>query len=249
MRLPGPSLRVHRPHPEDAPPGAAPVPAGTAFQAIGTNAHDPWYLWVWTARAIRTTLGVRSQEDRMPVHVDVFIPGGMASGQVAREGHLRDVLEGGGLLALERASWQPTSEVKARAVGVMTIAIDDILVAFGDDEPMVPVHASWHPIRLEMGPYVVEGELPTLPGYDPGRALTRPNGEFLLLREVRLGWLGGAVGTSPVGHVAHINRYGVERVTADLMLGFYFPGAALGMLDAKGADSAPVAAALGALGA
>lgn len=185
----------------------------------------------------------------MPIHVDVFIPGGMASGQVARGGHLRDVLEGGGLLALERASWQPTSEAKPRLVGELTIPIDDILVAFGDDEPTIPVHASWHVIRLEMGPYLVEGELPTLPGYDPGRALTRPNGEFLLLRDVRLGWLGGAVGTSPVGHVAHVNRYGVERVTADLMLGFYFPGAALGVLDDQGASTSAQVASVGAVSA
>lgn len=181
----------------------------------------------------------------MPIHVDVFIAAGMASGQVARGGHLRDVLEGGGSLALERASWQPTTESKARVVGELTIPIDDILVAFGDDEPTMPVHASWHAIRLEMGPYLVEGELPTLPGYDPGRALTRPNGEFLLLRDVRLGWLGGAVGTSPVGHVAHVNRYGVERVTADLMLGFYFPGAALGGLDAHDAGTPPQPASVG----
>lgn len=181
----------------------------------------------------------------MPIHVDVFIPAGMASGQVARGGHLRDVLEGGGLLALERASWQPTTDTKPRLVGELTIPIDDILVAFGDDEPTMPVHASWHAIRLEMGPYLVEGELPTLPGYDPGRALTRPNGEFLLLRDVRLGWLGGAVGTSPVGHVAHVNRYGVERVTADLMLGFYFPGAALGELDAQGGSAPPQQASMG----
>lgn len=185
----------------------------------------------------------------MPIHVDVFIPGGMASGQVARGGHLRDVLEAGGPLVLERASWQPTTEPRARSVGELTIPIDDILVAFGDDEPTVPVHASWHAIRLEMGPYLVEGELPTLPGYDPGRALTRPTGEFLMLRDVRLGWLGGPVGTTPVGHVAHVNRYGVERVTADLMLGFYFPGAALGEEDERGPGVMAQPAFLGAAGA
>lgn len=185
----------------------------------------------------------------MPIHVDVFIPTGMASGQVARGGHLRDVLEGGGLLTVERARWQPATDATPQSVGEMSISIDDILVAFGDDAPSIPVHASWHAIRLEMGPYVVEGELPTLPGYDPGRALTRPNGEFLLLRDVRLGWIGGDVGTSPVGHVALVNRYGVERVTADLMLGFYFPGAALGALDDHQGVGAPAAAAFGAAGA
>ena len=75
--------------------------------------------------------------------------------------------------------------------GDLTIAIDDVLVAVADDEPTIPVHASWHAIRLEVGPYVVEGELPTLPGFDPGRALTRPTGEFVLLRDPRLGRIGG----------------------------------------------------------
>ena len=34
-------------------------------------------------------------------------------------------------------------------------------------------------ISLVVGPYIVAGELPTLPGFDPGRALTRPSGEFV----------------------------------------------------------------------
>ena len=32
---------------------------------------------------------------------------------------------------------------------------------------------------------------------------------------------------SPIGKHALINRYGVERVEADIMLGFFFPGAAM----------------------
>ena len=54
---------------------------------------------------------------------------------------------------------------------------------------------------------VVEGDLATLPGFDPGRALTRPSGEFLLLKDIRL-----SVGARPeagvaVGDHALINRY------------------------------------------
>lgn len=171
----------------------------------------------------------------MSIHVDVFTAAGSASGLLSRGGSLRDVLEGGGDLLLERATWRATGESGARPAGELAIPVDDVLIAVGDVEPTIPVHASWHAIRLEMGPHVVEGELPTLPGYDPGRALTRPNGEFLVLRDVRLGWLGEAVAMTPVGHVALINRYAVERVTADLMLGFYFPGAALSESSAVGA--------------
>ncbi|MEO5884859.1 MAG: hypothetical protein ABIQ58_05020 [Candidatus Limnocylindrales bacterium] len=163
----------------------------------------------------------------MSIHIEVFMAEGVASGQVAGAGHLREVLEVGGNLLLERATWRATGATGPGPVGPIAIAIDDILVAIGDDDPTIPVHASWHAIRLEMGPYVVEGELPTLPGYDPGRALTRPTGEFLLLRDVRLGWVGGDGASSLVGHTALVNRYCVERVSADLMLGFYFPGAEL----------------------
>ncbi len=70
--------------------------------------------------------------------------------------------------------------------------------------------------------------MPTLPGFDPGRALTRPSGEFVLLRDVSVGRrtaTGTATPPIPVGRHALVNRYGVESVACDLMLGFFFPGA------------------------
>ena len=68
----------------------------------------------------------------------------------------------------------------------MAIPVDDIIVAVPDADPSIPVHAVWHPIHLEAGPYLVDGEIPTMPGFDPGRALTRPAGSFVLLRDVSL---------------------------------------------------------------
>ena len=183
----------------------------------------------------------------MSIRVDVFVASGSASGVLARVGPLRDVLEAGGDLHLEHTMWCATGETIAHPAGEIAVPVDDVLVAIGDDDPAIPVHASWHAIRLEMGPYIVEGELPTLPGYDPGRALTRPNGEFLVLRDLRLGWLGGTVGVNPIGHVGLINRYAVECVTADLMLGFYFPGAELSDARAVGAGLGDRLGDLGAL--
>ena len=110
----------------------------------------------------------------MPIRVDAYTAGGIASGLLARAGHLRDALETSEQLPLERVAWQALGDAAARPAGEMSLAVDDILVAIDDDEPTAPVHASWHPVRLELGPYVVDGELPTLPGYDPGRALARP---------------------------------------------------------------------------
>lgn len=163
----------------------------------------------------------------MPIKVDAYMAEGIARGVLARAGSLREVLEHEGALRLDRVQWQPLDGKPMPSTGV-AIPVDDVLIATGDEEPSSPVHASWHGIRLEVGPYLVEGEIATLPGFDPGRALTRPSGEFVQLRDVRIGrrsGLGASAGPVPVGHHALVNRYGVESVACDLMLGFFFPGA------------------------
>jgi hypothetical protein len=176
----------------------------------------------------------------MPIRVDAYMTGGVASGVLARSGHLREVLEQDGVLALERVEWSPLDGNPRPAVD-MTIPIDDVLIAVADDDPSIAVHASWHRIRLDLGPYTVEGEMPTLPGFDPGRALTRPSGEFVLLRDVSVALRtdsGPAPVPTPVGHHALINRYVVEAVECDLMLGFFFPGAT--MLQADVAETGAI---------
>lgn len=165
----------------------------------------------------------------MPFHVDAYIQGGVASGVVARAGHLREILDAEGELVLERVSWTAVEDPTPRPAGDLTIPIDDLLVAVVEDDASA-VHASWHPIRLVVGPYLVEGEMPTLPGFDPDRSLTRPTGEFVAMRDVRLARIGpdGSLPASaPIGEHALVNRYVVEEVEADLMLGFYFPGATM----------------------
>jgi hypothetical protein len=82
-------------------------------------------------------------------------------------------------------------------------------------------------VLLDSGPYLVEGELATMPGFDPGRSLTRPSGEWVLLRDIRLSVREHPEAGVSMGDHALINRYGVERIQADLMLGFFFPGAAV----------------------
>lgn len=177
----------------------------------------------------------------MPIQVDAYLDGGIASGILARSGHLREALDSAGELALERVRWQPLDGTPAARSLDLTIPIDDLLIAVADDDPSIPVHAAWHAIRLEIGPYLVEGDMPTLPGFDPGRALTRPTGEFVLLRDVRIGRRDDPDSGAPVptGHHALINRYVVERVEADLMLGFFFPGASLPETAASTPDAPP----------
>ncbi len=166
----------------------------------------------------------------MPIQVDAYITGGLASGILARSGHLREVLDEDGELTLEHVRWRPLGATTAQRSPDVTIQIDDVLIAVADDDPSIAIHAAWHAVRLEIGPYLVEGNMPTLPGFDPGRALTRPSGEFLQLRDVRLGrrdTAGGAAAPISIGRHALINRYLVESVEADLMLGFFFPGATM----------------------
>jgi hypothetical protein len=148
----------------------------------------------------------------------------MASGNLDGTRGLRQTLEVAGL-SLEEATWQALDDSEQRPAGTLSIASDDVLVAVADAAPEEQVHSAWHRIRLETGPYAVEGDLATLPGFDPGRALARPSGEFLLLRDVRVSVLDRPAWVATTDH-ALVNRYTVERVEADLMLGFFFPGAA-----------------------
>jgi hypothetical protein len=170
----------------------------------------------------------------MAIRVDAYTSGGMASGVLARPGDLRDALESNGSLPLDRAAWQAIDEATAQVAGSMTIPSDDVLIAVADDDPGIPVHAAWHHIHLESGPYTVEGDLATMPGFDPGRALTRPSGEFVLLRDIRLSVRARPEAGVAMGDHALINRYTVDRIRADLMLGFFFPGAVVDPIGTAG---------------
>ncbi|MEA2610834.1 MAG: hypothetical protein QOI37_531 [Chloroflexota bacterium] len=170
----------------------------------------------------------------MAIRVEAYTSGGLASGTLARPGTLRDALEDGGRLLLDGAAWQGLEEPAAKPAGSISIPSDDVLIAVANDDPGVPVHAAWHHIHLETGPYTVEGDLATLPGFDPGRALTRPSGEFLLLKDVRLSVRARPESGVAVGDHALVNRYTVERIRADLLLGFFFPGAAVDPIGTAG---------------
>ncbi len=161
------------------------------------------------------------------MRVDAYTAGGIASGLVVRAAHVRDALEGEPALILEHVSWQSIDAPAARPAGEVAIPIDDVLLVVADDDPPLPVHHAWHAVRLELGPYEVEGDLPTLPGFDPGRALTRPSGEFVMLRDARVRRRDDPAAEPVVRVYALVNRYTVERVEADIMLGFFFPGAVM----------------------
>jgi hypothetical protein len=163
----------------------------------------------------------------MAIRVDVYTSGGIASGDLARSGSLRDTLASDHRLELERSLWQGLGEPTPRPAGTVDILVDDILFAVAAERPEAPVHAAWHHVVLESGPYAMEGELATLPGFDPGRSLARPSGEFVLLRDIRLSLKDRPDAGVLAGDHALVNRYAVEHIQADLMLGFFFPGATM----------------------
>ena len=161
----------------------------------------------------------------MPIRVEIYGASGVASGVVAREGHLREILESGVDLLVEGAAWHPLDGSPPRPSPTLRIADDDVMLAVSEEVSDIPVHAQWHDLSLDVGPYRVTGQMPTMPGFDPGRALARPTGEFVLLRDIRIALVGDADGPAVAHAAALVNRYVVDRVASDMLLGFFFPGA------------------------
>jgi hypothetical protein len=179
----------------------------------------------------------------MPIRVEAYTAGGVATGVVARSGPLRDALDGAGDLLIEMARWLPLDGSGEQPGGEISVAADDLLLVVSDEPESGPVHAQWHTIELDSGPYQVVGEMPTMPGFDPGRALARPSGEFVFLRDARIRLLAEAEGGEASAPNLLVNRYTVDRVKADLMLGFFFPGAEMVLTGAAAAHAAAVAQA------
>jgi len=170
----------------------------------------------------------------MPIRVEIYAAEGVAIAAVAQDGSLREIVEAGQTLVLEGVSWHPLDGGPVQPVGNRSVAPDHVYIATTDAQEDGPVHAQWHDVPIDCGPYRVTGQMPTMPGFDPGRALTRPSGEFLLLRDIRLSVRSRPDAGVAQGDHALINRYAVDRIRADLMLGFFFPGAVVDPIGTAG---------------
>jgi hypothetical protein len=179
----------------------------------------------------------------MPIRVEAYTAGGVATGVVARSGPLREALDGAGDLLIEAARWLPLDGSGEQPGGEIRLAADDLLLVVADEAEGGPVHAQWHTIELDAGPYVVVGEMPTMPGFDPGRALARPSGEFVFLRDASIRLIDRDDAGEASAPRLLVNRYTVDRVKADLMLGFFFPGAEMVLTGAAAAQAAAASAA------
>ena len=155
---------------------------------------------------------------------EAFTAGGIASGALDQPAGLREELESEQPVDLDQATWYPIAGGAAERRGRIHLESDDLLVLCADDQDL-PIHAAWHAVELDLGPYRITGELPTMPGFDPGRALARPGGPFILLRDVKVELLANPGAGRVERPHAFVNRYAVERVAADIDLGHFFPGA------------------------
>ena len=156
--------------------------------------------------------------------IEAYAAGGVIRGAVSEPITLGAGPDATRPVALDEATWHPLSGGPAVTRGRVRLTLEEVLILWADEHEL-PIHARWNSVELDVGPYHLVAELPTQPGFDPGRALSRPGGPFVLVRDVRIGLLGDfAAGEIERDH-ALINRYEVERVVADIDLGFYFPGA------------------------
>lgn len=182
----------------------------------------------------------------MAVPIEAYTGVGVLTGLVDAPGRLRDILESLDELwitACRSIDLDGSSSERSER----HLSTDDLFLVV-TDAAEVPVHAVWHDVRLEVGPYVVVGLLPTQPGFDPGRALARPTGMFVLLRDVEVRALAEPDRILAEHGGLLVNRYVVDAVDAELMLGFFFPGARLTVRVSEGAGAQPVASQAAATG-
>ena len=174
--------------------------------------------------------------------VEVFTPTGVVSGSTARATVSSDTRGAPQPLIVDACRWYPLDGAPPERRGAITVPADEILVVILAG-PSLTIHGSWYPIELDVGPYHLEARLPTAPGFDPARALARPTGAYVTVRDVSItlpGRPGAGVAERPW---ANVNRYAVERVSSNLMLGFFFPGAAFEPLNEQaGGLPVPMAA-------
>ena len=163
----------------------------------------------------------------MPIRFEAYTSEGVRRGVATGHSRLGDLIELEREVEVTQGHLAPLdgSPAIADPPAGIRIATDDLFVVVAPAETPVIVHPAWHEVSLVCGPYHVSGRMPTMPGFDPARALARPTGSFVLLDKVTLSLAARPDGGTIEHGLAWVNRYVVERVESDLELGFFFPGA------------------------
>jgi hypothetical protein len=164
---------------------------------------------------------------QVTISLRAYTAEGLLTGSIASRDRLGDLLSAEGSLAVDQAAISPFEGATVRADGRFAVDVDDLMVVVATPDTVTPVHASWHIVELDLGPYHVHAELPSMPGFDPARALARPSGAFVLVGRVLVTVRSATRMPRPLEHAfVWVNRYAVDRVASDIELGFFFPGAA-----------------------
>lgn len=181
----------------------------------------------------------------MAVTIQAYTRDARLAGTVGADGRLIDLLGMADTLVLENCVTMPHGSSVRHLEPRQGVEVDDLVLVVAPPGTVTPVHAAWHSLSIRVGPYLIRGELPSLPGFDPNRALARPSGSFILLGNVSLEVPDSHLGVEPDEHAfAWVNRYAVEAVESDIELGFFFPGA----METRATDArtgAPLGAPIG----
>lgn len=160
----------------------------------------------------------------MPVAFEGYTSDGLVRGRLDTDERLEDLLEAASELEVGSAELVLVDGSEL-ATARIAVAVDDLVAVSPPPSTVGPVHAVWHDITLAAGPYRIDGLLPTVPGFDPARALARPGGTFVLIGSASI-----RLAADPdAGDLEYerllINRYAVDRVASDIELSLFFPGA------------------------
>ncbi len=169
----------------------------------------------------------------MSTLIELYTAEAVVTGYRIDRAAVRETLESGGAVRLAQPQWTPLHRPPDERDTGESLPVDEVLAAVAEPDPHRAVHANWHDVVLEAGPYRISGTLAVLPGFDPNRAITRPGGTFIPLRSARLEIIDYPDAGQLDRETVLVNRYAVDRVASTLELGFFFPAARLERLEQK----------------
>jgi hypothetical protein len=172
----------------------------------------------------------------MSTLIELYTAEAVVTGYRVDRAAVRETLETGDAVRLAQPQWTPLHRAPDERDTGESLPVDEVLAAVAEPDPHRAVHANWHDVVLESGPYRISGTLAVLPGFDPNRAITRPGGTFIPLRAARLEIIDYPDAGQLDRETVLVNRYAVDRVASTLELGFFFPAARIEQL-----EQAPVA--------
>ena len=181
----------------------------------------------------------------MAVSVEAFLAEAYLAGTFAgTSAEVHKLLDAGSVIELRDVALVTLDHLAdgaAERAPVGTVATDEILFAAIPPDPDAPlIHHVYYTVKLSLGPYEILGEMAMFPGFDPGRALTRPASDFidLMNAEVTIATPSGAL--EHAFDLLSVNRFAVEKVDCEVDVTFWFPGAEQAPTPDEGPQSPPL---------